>query len=261
MSSKESYRVELRSAACHLNDRGLYCATKWALELLVDLDVLPSTSSSVVSVRASVGPSTSAANGFRSFSHLHPDASCRRCVRSDSSAPTSAEAAVTPQAGVSYVSTPLPADDGFDGGSNDRYLLAKSYFDCREYWRAIYVLENQTGKKVVFFCCYSLYLVCFALTALPLFTELVWYLQRPLRATTVAICSSCCLMKCIHHGTPNIDHDANPELISEYEVYGWPSLVIFKNGQEVPESKREGAITKVKLKEYLDNFLESTSVA
>ncbi|XP_042400708.1 anaphase-promoting complex subunit 8-like [Zingiber officinale] len=232
MSSKESYRVELRSAACHLNDRGLYCATKCrALELLVDLDVLPSTSSSVVSVRASVGPSTSAANGFRSFSHLHPDASCRRCVRSDSSAPTSAEAAVTPQAGVSYVSTPLPADDGFDGGSNDRYLLAKSYFDCREYWRAIYVLENQTGKK------------------------------RPLRATTVAICSSCCLMKCIHHGTPNIDHDANPELISEYEVYGWPSLVIFKNGQEVPESKREGAITKVKLKEYLDNFLESTSVA
>ncbi|KAG6474494.1 thioredoxin X, chloroplastic-like [Zingiber officinale] len=58
-----------------------------------------------------------------------------------------------------------------------------------------------------------------------------------------------------------IDHDANPKLISEYKVYGLPSLLIFKNGQEVPESKREGAITKVKLKEYLDNFLESTSVA
>ncbi|XP_042439765.1 anaphase-promoting complex subunit 8-like [Zingiber officinale] len=158
MSSKESYRVELRSAARHLSDRGLYCAAKWALELLVDLDVLPSASSSAVSARASAGPSTSAASGFRSFSHLHPDASCRRCVRSDSSAPASAEAAVTPQAGVSYVSTPLPADDGFDGGSNDRYLLAKSYFDCREYRRAVYVLENQTGKKAVFFRCYSLYL-------------------------------------------------------------------------------------------------------
>ncbi|KAG6522479.1 hypothetical protein ZIOFF_019619 [Zingiber officinale] len=51
-----------------------------------------------------------------------------------------------------------------------------------------------------------------------------------------------------------IDHDANPELISEYKVYGLSSLIIFKNGQKVPESKREGPITKVKLKEYLDNF-------
>ncbi|KAG6495576.1 hypothetical protein ZIOFF_043402 [Zingiber officinale] len=177
MNSKESYRVELRSAARHLSDRGLYCAAKWfsipildfldtivmsnplslpgrALELLVDLNVLPSASPSAVSARASAGPSTSAASGFGSFSHLHPDASCRRCVRSDSSAPASAEAAVTPQGGVSYVSTPLPADDGFDGGSNDRYHLAKSYFDCREYRQDVYVLENQTGKKAVFFRCY-----------------------------------------------------------------------------------------------------------
>ncbi|CAL9136599.1 unnamed protein product [Musa acuminata var. zebrina] len=57
-----------------------------------------------------------------------------------------------------------------------------------------------------------------------------------------------------------IDHDANPKLITEYKVYGLPTLILFKNGQEVPESRREGAITKVKLKEYLDNFLEPTSV-
>ncbi|RZR98092.1 hypothetical protein BHM03_00027398 [Ensete ventricosum] len=57
-----------------------------------------------------------------------------------------------------------------------------------------------------------------------------------------------------------IDHDANPKLITEYKVYGLPALILFKNGQEVPESRREGAITKVKLKEYLDNFLEPTSV-
>ncbi|RDX79774.1 Thioredoxin X, chloroplastic, partial [Mucuna pruriens] len=58
-----------------------------------------------------------------------------------------------------------------------------------------------------------------------------------------------------------VDHDANPRLISEYKVYGLPTLILFKNGQEVPESRREGAITKVKLKEYLDALLESISVS
>ncbi|KAK7280622.1 hypothetical protein RJT34_25687 [Clitoria ternatea] len=57
-----------------------------------------------------------------------------------------------------------------------------------------------------------------------------------------------------------IDHDANPRLIEEYKVYGLPTLILFKNGQEIPESRREGAITKVKLKEYLDALLESMSV-
>ncbi|KAJ4785187.1 thioredoxin family protein [Rhynchospora pubera] len=58
-----------------------------------------------------------------------------------------------------------------------------------------------------------------------------------------------------------IDHDANPQLIEKYKVYGLPTLILFKNGQEVPDSKREGAITKAKLKEYLDSLLESTTVA
>ncbi|XP_059445940.1 thioredoxin X, chloroplastic [Corylus avellana] len=58
-----------------------------------------------------------------------------------------------------------------------------------------------------------------------------------------------------------IDHDSNPKLIEEYKVYGLPALILFKNGQEVPESRREGAITKVKLKEYLDALLGSISVS
>ncbi|CAK7338026.1 unnamed protein product [Dovyalis caffra] len=58
-----------------------------------------------------------------------------------------------------------------------------------------------------------------------------------------------------------IDHDANPELIKEYKVYGLPALILFKDGKEVAESRREGAITKVKLKEYVDALLESISVA
>ncbi|KAE9450770.1 hypothetical protein C3L33_17329, partial [Rhododendron williamsianum] len=57
-----------------------------------------------------------------------------------------------------------------------------------------------------------------------------------------------------------IDHDANPRLIDKYKVYGLPTLILFKNGEEVVESRREGAITKVKLKEYVDALLESISV-
>ncbi|KAK4785525.1 hypothetical protein SAY86_002214 [Trapa natans] len=57
-----------------------------------------------------------------------------------------------------------------------------------------------------------------------------------------------------------IDHDANPKLIEEYKVYGLPALILFKDGEEVPESRKEGAITKVKLKEYLDALLDSTAV-
>lgn len=56
-----------------------------------------------------------------------------------------------------------------------------------------------------------------------------------------------------------IDHDANPKLIEEYKVYGLPTLILFKNGQEVPDSRREGAMTKVKLKEYLDTMLETVT--
>ncbi|KAK8561444.1 hypothetical protein V6N13_149375 [Hibiscus sabdariffa] len=50
-----------------------------------------------------------------------------------------------------------------------------------------------------------------------------------------------------------IDHDANPQLIEEYKVYGLPTLILFKDGQEVAESRREGAITKAKLKECIKN--------
>ncbi|GAA0173290.1 oxidoreductase [Lithospermum erythrorhizon] len=57
-----------------------------------------------------------------------------------------------------------------------------------------------------------------------------------------------------------IDHDSNPKLIEEHKVYGLPTLILFKDGKEVPESRREGAITKVKLKDYVDTLLQSVSV-
>lgn len=64
----------------------------------------------------------------------------------------------TPIAGVSYVNTPIMEED--DSVNGDFYLLAKSYFDCREYRRAAHALQDQTSKKSVFLRCYALYLVC-----------------------------------------------------------------------------------------------------
>jgi len=58
-----------------------------------------------------------------------------------------------------------------------------------------------------------------------------------------------------------VDHDANPQIIARYKVYGLPTLIIFKDGQEVPGSRREGAITKIKLKELINSFLEKKSVS
>lgn len=36
-----------------------------------------------------------------------------------------------------------------------------------------------------------------------------------------------------------------------YQVYGLPTLIVFKDGQEVPGSKSEGAVTKAMLEKYI----------
>jgi thioredoxin 1 len=48
-----------------------------------------------------------------------------------------------------------------------------------------------------------------------------------------------------------VEHDANPQLIASYKVYGLPTLIVFVDGQELAGSKREGAITKSLLQQYL----------
>ncbi|KQJ85274.1 hypothetical protein BRADI_5g26060v3 [Brachypodium distachyon] len=58
-----------------------------------------------------------------------------------------------------------------------------------------------------------------------------------------------------------IDHDANPEIIQKYKVYGLPALILFKNGEEVPGSRREGAINKIKFKDYIEPLLATSNVA
>lgn len=87
------------------------------------------------------------------------------------------EIAGTPSAGVSYVATPVMEEDELVDG--DFYLLAKSYFDCREYKRAARVLRDQNGRKSVFLRCYALYLVSFVFPLLLLiecvFSSMAFY--------------------------------------------------------------------------------------
>nr|KYP68140.1 Cell division cycle protein 23 isogeny [Cajanus cajan] len=131
MSSKESCRAELRIAIRQLTDRCLYSASKWAAEQLVGIEQDP----------AKFTPSNTR---FQRGS-----SSIRRKYRTH-------ETSVTPIAGVSYVATPVMEEDEIIDG--DFYLLAKSYFDCREYRRAAHVLRDQKGSRSVFLRCYALYL-------------------------------------------------------------------------------------------------------
>ena len=51
-----------------------------------------------------------------------------------------------------------------------------------------------------------------------------------------------------------IEVDPNPELVEKYGVYGLPTIVLFKDGDVVEGSKREGAINLPKLKDHLSSF-------
>lgn len=44
-------------------------------------------------------------------------------------------------------------------------------------------------------------------------------------------------------------------------MYGLPTLIVFKDGQEVPGSKSEGAVGKKVLAEYIQKYVFSTVTA
>lgn len=48
------------------------------------------------------------------------------------------------------------------------------------------------------------------------------------------------------------DADSSPSLVEKYKVYGLPTLMLFRDGKKVDASHREGAITKPKLLQYLE---------
>jgi len=51
-----------------------------------------------------------------------------------------------------------------------------------------------------------------------------------------------------------VETDPNPKLVEEFRVYGLPTLMIFKDGKQLPESQIEGAITKAKVITYLERY-------
>jgi thioredoxin 1 len=49
-----------------------------------------------------------------------------------------------------------------------------------------------------------------------------------------------------------VEADGNPALLERYKVYGLPCLIVFKDGEEVEGSHREGAISRKVLPEYIE---------
>eukprot|EP00244_Chara_vulgaris_P009524 TRINITY_DN4062_c0_g1_i1.p1 TRINITY_DN4062_c0_g1~~TRINITY_DN4062_c0_g1_i1.p1 ORF type:complete len:247 (+),score=17.81 TRINITY_DN4062_c0_g1_i1:471-1211(+) len=54
-----------------------------------------------------------------------------------------------------------------------------------------------------------------------------------------------------------VEHDSNPGLVAKYKVYGLPTIMIFQNGEVLPGSHKEGALTKPKLQALLNEVLPS----
>lgn len=55
-----------------------------------------------------------------------------------------------------------------------------------------------------------------------------------------------------------VETDNGSKFVEQYKVYGLPSIMLFQNGEKVPGSHIEGAITKRRLKEMLDKQLSES---
>ncbi|GBF89162.1 thioredoxin x [Raphidocelis subcapitata] len=55
-----------------------------------------------------------------------------------------------------------------------------------------------------------------------------------------------------------INHTPNPEIIATWKVYGLPTLMVFKDGQLVEGSHREGAVSKPVLLKYIQQHVPTT---
>ena len=143
-------KAELRQAARMLLDRGMYFAAQWAAELVTQMDDTPAHST---------------AQPTAAHKPASPPLKTKRLLFSPDStatpAPTSASSGLpssVPASPASFSGFPLPPP------LDDVLLLAKTYFDMREYRRCAHWLESQTtsaGQQVdhrTFLRLYALYL-------------------------------------------------------------------------------------------------------
>ena len=79
----------------------------------------------------------------------------------------------------------------------------------------------------------------------------VWFLDKGFPCN----CSTVCTVQVLTNiNRPCFRTDPNPDLVGKYGVYGLPTLLLFKDGAELVGSKREGALSKDKIKQYLETF-------
>lgn len=121
-----SYRLQLRCAVKQLRERGLYAAAKWAAEQLIGL------------------PDDAKLPGPPAVLFSPEKTSSKKSSRKK-------EAMALTGTGN------LPVEEE-EEEEDDIFLLAKSYFDTREYRRAAHVLNGVSGKKSLFLRCYATYL-------------------------------------------------------------------------------------------------------
>ncbi|KAG0018799.1 anaphase-promoting complex component apc8 [Entomortierella chlamydospora] len=124
-------RSELREGVQACNERGLYFAARWAAEALNGLPTLDTTTAST---------------GSRSHPSLQPPA-----------------ATATPIYASNYTDelslNSNMLSSGADPSEFDTYLMAKTFFDLKEFDRCASILEGCTGHKSRFLRLYSKYLV------------------------------------------------------------------------------------------------------
>ena len=127
-------KAELRQASRMLLDRGMYFAAQWAAELVTQMEDTPPQSAT---------HSTAPTAAQRSAS---PPLKTKRLLFSpdSSTTPVSTPASAAmrtsvPASPVSFTAFPLPPL------LDDTLLLAKTYFDMREYRRCAHWLESQTA--------------------------------------------------------------------------------------------------------------------
>ncbi|KAK9809061.1 hypothetical protein WJX72_008730 [[Myrmecia] bisecta] len=58
-----------------------------------------------------------------------------------------------------------------------------------------------------------------------------------------------------------VEADPNPSLVEKYKVYGLPTILLIKDGELVPGSPNEGAISKPQLIKWLEKHGVATASA